>query len=37
MINVMNVNGEHKILLLTSRGVTVHLRLREGGKDRELQ
>lgn len=29
MLNVMNVNGEHWILLLSSRGVTVDLRQRE--------
>ena len=37
MLNVMNVNGEHRILLLSSRGVTVDLRLREGGKARQTQ
>lgn len=37
MLNVMNVDGKHRILLLSSRGVTVDLRLREGGKARDMQ
>lgn len=37
MLNVMNVNWEHRILLLSSKGVTIDLRLREGGKAREMQ
>lgn len=37
MLDVMNVNGEHGVLLLSSRGVAVDLRLREGDKAREMQ
>lgn len=35
MLNVMNVNEEHRILLLSLRGVAVDLR--EGDKAREMQ
>lgn len=35
MLNVMNVNEEHRILLLSLRGVAVDFR--EGDKAREVQ